>query len=413
MSAPGLLCHSLQQQISRWADATDVLSLLKKFDISYLPLRFVAVMVLAHISYAGTRLTLMLYALRQGASQLEVGVIISLLMLVPALTSLKIGRWTDRVGFMPPALAGMALMVMGDMWAGSEPRLLYLSMASVLMGSGQILVQVAMMHVIGHSAAPGRTAQAFSVLGLGYSVSGLAGPVLAGLLIDGVGHGPTFLVMCMPTVLAFVLLRVFARGIVFPAQVHVPLSADKVKHSTSVWMHAPLRSVLIIAALLTLAWDFFIFVIPLHASKMGFSASEIGTIAGSFSMGMFTIRLGLGAIARRFSEKRIVITVLLLTSAGFMVFPFASVFREFLVLSFMLGLVIGSGMPMTMSLVHSAAPVGRTGEASGARTMIVSSSQTILPLVFGVVGSTLGIVPAFWSVALLIVGTLLVQWRRP
>ena len=108
---PGLLCHGLQQQISRWADATDVLSLLKKFDISYLPLRFVAVMVLAHISYAGTRLTLMLYALRQGASQLEVGVIISLLMLVPALTSLKIGRWTDRAGFMPPALAGMALMV--------------------------------------------------------------------------------------------------------------------------------------------------------------------------------------------------------------------------------------------------------------------------------------------------------------
>lgn len=370
-------------------------------------------MMLAHISYTGTRLALTLYALHRGASQLEVGIIISLLTLAPALTSLKIGRWTDRVGFMPPALVGLALMLIGDMWASSQPRLSLLPVTSVLVGFGQMLVQVAMLHVIGHSAAPGRTAQTFSTMGLGFSVSGLLGPVLAGLLIDGLGYGPTFLFLCFPAALALVLLHVYARGIEIHTHVHSTVSTDKSSHATSVWRHAPLRSVLIIAALISVAWDFFIFVMPLHASQHGFSASQIGTIAGSFSLGMFAIRLGLGTISRHFSEKRIIYTVLLLTAAGFMVFPFASVFREFLMLSFMLGLVIGGGMPLTMSLVHSTAPAGRTGEASGARTTIVSTSQTILPLLFGVIGSTIGIVPAFWSVALLIVVVLMVQWRRP
>lgn len=380
--------------------------------ISLISLRFILVMVLVHSAYTGTRLALMLYALRQGASQLKVGFIVSMLMLVPALISLKIGRWTDSVGFMPPAMVGMALLAVGEMWAGSGPRLLLLPMASVFAGLGQTLVQVAMLHVIGHSAAPGKTAQSFAAMGLGFAVSGLMGPVVAGLLIDHAGFGTTFLALCLPVALAMVLLRAFTRGMALPAQASAAVSKPQGQHTTSVWRHGPLRSVLIISALITLAWDFFIFVMPLHASQTGFSASQIGTIAGSFSLGMFTIRLGLGAISRRFSEKRIVVTVLLLTSAGFMVFPFASVFREFLVLSFMLGLVIGGGMPMTMSLVHSTAPAGRTGEASGARTTIVSSSQTILPLVFGAVGSTLGVVPAFWSVALLIVAMLWVQGRR-
>jgi hypothetical protein len=53
---------------------------------------------------------------------------------------------------------------------------------------------------------------------------------------------------------------------------------------------------------------------------------------------------------------------------------------------------------MVMSLLHTHAPPGRIGEAVGVRMSLVQSMAVVVPLVFGAVGSTIGIGPVFWSV---------------
>jgi MFS family permease len=60
-----------------------------------------------------------------------------------------------------------------------------------------------------------------------------------------------------------------------------------------------------------------------------------------------------------------------------------------LALAFVLGLGLGMAQPMVMSLLYSAAPAGRVGEAVGMRTSLVNLSQTAMPLVFGALGSAL------------------------
>ena len=67
-------------------------------------------------------------------------------------------------------------------------------------------------------------------------------------------------------------------------------------------------------------------------------------------------------------------------------------------LSFTLGLALGSGQPMVMSLLHSAAPAGRMGEAVGVRMSIINASTFAVPLLFGAIGSSVGIGPVFWLV---------------
>ena len=55
----------------------------------------------------------------------------------------------------------------------------------------------------------------------------------------------------------------------------------------------------------------------------------------------------------------------------------------------------------------------RAGEAVGLRTVVLNSSHTVLPLVFGGVGAALGMFPVFWSMSVaLMAGGLFANHRR-
>ena len=67
-------------------------------------------------------------------------------------------------------------------------------------------------------------------------------------------------------------------------------------------------------------------------------------------------------------------------------------------LSFVLGLGLGSGQPVVLSLLHEHAPRGRVGEVVGVRMSLIQSMAVAVPLIFGALGTSLGLVPVFWAV---------------
>jgi MFS family permease len=82
-------------------------------------------------------------------------------------------------------------------------------------------------------------------------------------------------------------------------------------------------------------------------------------------------------------------------------------------LAFVLGLGLGMSQPIVMSLLFSAAPPGRAGEAIGLRTTALNFVQTTIPLVFGALGTALGLAPIFWAMALVLAGgTAFARLRR-
>ena len=91
-------------------------------------------------------------------------------------------------------------------------------------------------------------------------------------------------------------------------------------------------------------------------------------------------------------------TALFVAGAAYSLFPFVERVQPLMALSFMLGLALGSAQPMVMSLLHGIAPAGRMGEAVGVRMTIINASTFAVPVLFGAVGSTLGLAPVFWSV---------------
>ena len=159
-----------------------------------------------------------------------------------------------------------------------------------------------------------------------------------------------------------------------------------------------LRRVFIINGLLSMAWDLHSFFIPIYGANIGLSASRIGVILASFAVATFVVRLFMPKIVQRFSEFEVLTGALFVAGAAFALFPFVEQVAVLMTLSFTLGLALGSGQPMVMSLLYSIAPAGRMGEAAGVRMTIVNASTFAMPLLFGAVGSTLGLAPVFWTV---------------
>ena len=82
----------------------------------------------------------------------------------------------------------------------------------------------------------------------------------------------------------------------------------------------------------------------------------------------------------------------------YVVFPLSHSAPTLMALSFSLGLGLGLTQPMIMSLLHSHAPPGRMGEAAGVRMSLVQTMSVAVPLAFGALGATIGLMPVFWSV---------------
>ena len=353
-------------------------------------------MVLTHLTYTGCRVTLQLYAFKLSASAFTVGLLMSLLALVPMFLSVHIGRWTDRVGPVRPAIIAIVAVLIGALIPAVFQSVASLYAASVIIGSGFMVAHIAVNNAVGHTSLPENRTQAFSHLALGFSTSSMLGPVVAGFSIDGVGHVWTFAILAAFTVGAFFAWLVVRRRLPAAAERPRPPADARVMDLLRI---APLRAVFIVSGMMSMAWDLFNFMVPLHGSRIGLSASTIGLIMGCFGIATFVVRAGMPWIARRFSEWQTLTGALVVTAGVYFLFP---LFREvplLMGLAFVLGLGLGSAQPMVMTLLHAASPPGRAGEAVGVRTTVLNASSTVVPLMIGTLGAAIGVVPAFWLVA--------------
>ncbi len=377
--------------------------------------RIIAIVVLTHMAFVAARMTGSLYALANKASTFTVGAILSLFALVPMLIAVRAGRWLDAVGPWRPTLTGVLLMLGGLLLPAAFPYatadVAPLLVAAALIGTGSTLTQLAVQQVVGERADPNHRAAAFSWLALGASISGFVGPVLSGLVIDAFGHQVTFAVLVAAMLLALAL--VWANRALLPAR-EGKVTGPEPLHPFELLKHTELRRALIVTGLISMSWDLQTFVVPVHGTSVGLSASQIGFVLGCFAVATFSIRLAMPWLSRRFSEWQVLTYTLINTSVVFVVFPLFSSLAPLMVVAFALGLGLGAAQPNVMSLLHSRSPGGRVGEALGLRTTIMNSSHVVLPLVFGAFGSVLGAAAMLWAMAALVGagGSAVLRWRR-
>lgn len=366
--------------------------------------------ILNHTVLTGSRVTVTLYALSQGASPLIVGALMALYAFLPMWLAVAAGRLSDRVGVRRPMLLGSCGMALGAALPFALSGIAPLYVATSLLGASFMLFQVAAQNATGAFGPPSERAQNFSLLALGYSISGFCGPLIAGLVIDHASFTATFATLAL---LPLLPVAVLGRGLPTLPGPHRGHALGPSGGIAELFRNRHLRRVFVVNGLLSMAWDLHTFFIPIYGARIGLSASGIGVILASFAAATFAVRLLMPRIARRFSEFEVLTAALFVAGMAYALFPLVERVGSLMAVSFTLGLALGSAQPMVMSLLHSMAPAGRMGEAAGVRLTIVNASTFAVPLLFGAVGATLGLAPVFWSVgAALAGGGLLARGRH-
>ena len=362
----------------------------------------ITLLTLTHMTFTGSRVALSLYALQLGADSFTVGLLMSLLAVIPTLCAVMTGRWTDRTGIAKPALIALLLMLAATLLPGTLRSLHSLYASSMLLGSGFMLIHVAVNNAVGHLSTPETRKSDFGYLALGFSISSVFGPVIAGFSIDYAGHAETFLILAVLPLLGAGALTVVRKTAPVATVRAAPPADARVMDLLRI---APLRAVFVVSGLLSMGWDLFTFMVPLQGARIGLSASTIGIIMGSFGVATFVVRVAMPWLARNLSEWATLTSAFGITCLVYLLFPLFTAVPMLIALAFLLGLGLGACQPMVMSLIHTSAPAGRSGEAVGVRTTVMNASHAVLPLTFGALGTAFGgLTPIFWILALVMGG---------
>jgi predicted MFS family arabinose efflux permease len=349
-------------------------------------------------SFIGVRVLMSLFALHLGASQAAVGVLIAFFAVFPLFMSVYAGRVIDRVGTFWPVLGGMAGFGLGVLIPWIFPVLPALYISALVSGLSLVFFGVATQQLvssIGGASARNRNVSYYSI---GLAASGFAGPLGVGYMIDHQGHRMAYLA------LGIVMLLVTATW--FAYRRHVPPARAKdasgaARSIVQILRNRNLRLTIIVSGIVVAGVDLYTFYMPIYGHEIKLSATMIGAVMGAQAIAALLMRLIMPWLLRRWSEENVMAGALLVAGLAYFLFPFFQGVTVLFMISFLLGLGLGCGQPLSLLMVYSRAPAGRSGEVLGVRFTVVNLMHLVIPITFGTLSALIGLMPVFVATAAL------------
>lgn len=353
-------------------------------------------------SFRASKVLVSLFAIELGANPLAIGVLVALYSLLPMLLALYAGRLSDRMGVRTPMIVGSVGLSLGLMLPYFAPSLAALYLSAALLGGCYVFYNVSMQNLVGLlSAAEDRT-KTFSSYGLVLAMGGFLGPLAAGFGIDALGHRLAYLVLAAVPLAALLILSTRARRVPAP---RAAAQRSGEKGALELWRQPELRRVFIASAMVVSGVDLFQFYLPIYGHSIGLSASVIGVVLSMFAAAAFVVRSAIPFLTRHAGEESLLRWALYVGAVAYLLMPFLESAWLLGAMSFILGLGLGVGQPLSMTLIYGRSPAGRSGEALGIRMGINNFSHVTVPLAFGVLGTAFGVTPVFIASSVLLAGS--------
>jgi predicted MFS family arabinose efflux permease len=352
-------------------------------------------------SFRASKVLVTLFGIELGASQLTIGVIVAMYSLLPALLAVYAGRLSDRLGVRWPMLAGSLGVAAGLLLPWLAPGLPALYASAALIGASHMFYNVSAQNLIGSLGGAEERTRNFSNYALAMAIGSFIGPLFAGFSIDFVGHATAYLyIAALPLVPALIMAsaRNVGRG------PRLKTEDEQAVLSTSLLAIPLLRRTLIASAVAVTAQDLFQFYMPIYGHAVGLSASAIGVILAMSGIAAFVVRIGLPVLVKRWGPDTVFNGSLFISAVTFLLFPLFASAPALAAIALVLGLGMGCAQPVTLMLIFSRAPEGRSGEALGLRVTINQITHIAVPIVFGTIGSVFGVAPVFLANALILAG---------
>ena len=356
----------------------------------------------------GSRVLVVLYALRLGADPFTIGALAATFAIFPALLSWPAGRIADRFGPRWPLTLGAAGSACGMLVPSFMPTMPAVFIAAALTGLSSTFYSVALQNLVGVLSTPATRARIFSNYAMSISVANAAGPLLAGFSLDHAGHVLAFLYVGLCLCVPVVLLSLWGGILPRPVPTTAPaMSVRSTLTNPGVW------PVLAASSLAQSGLDVFQFYIPVHGAAQGLSASAIGVVIAMCAVGGFAARLILPRLIAWLNEEKVLAYALVLGALSFIAVPFLTTAFLLSWMAFCLGFGLNVSQPISMIIMYARSPEGRSGEALGVRFAVDNVTKLCAPVLFGLIATALGVAALFWiNAAMLGAGGLLVRPAR-
>lgn len=351
--------------------------------------------IIIHGCFGGSRVTLALLAIELGANALTIGFMVALYSVPPLFLGIYAGRVVDRYGMRPPMLFGAALCGCGLLLPYLWQQIAALYFSAAIIGTAFAFFNVAVQNIAGAWGPRAERSRNFSTLSLGYSISGLLGPLTAGFVIEYFGHAAAYLCFSVTTLIPVAVLC-FSRKLKLVGK---PESTPSKRGIFDLLRLPELRKVIIMSAMIVTGWDLYMFYLPIYAHSVGLSASTIGIVLGVYAAATFIVRFSLPYLTHHFPARHVLAVSMFCGAATFVLFPFVHTAWLLGALSFVIGLALGCGQPVTLLMSYNRSPAGRTGEATGVRIALNHFAHSAVPIIAGGLGSAFGIAPVFIMIA--------------
>lgn len=365
-------------------------------------LRLILAQISVHACMTGMRMATPLLALREGYSPAAVGFLLALFALTQVFLSLPAGRYADRHGLKRPLAISVTVASIGAGAAVMFPIYPVLCFAALCSGGASGSALIALQRHVGREAKDQvMLRKMFSWLAIGPAASNFLGPFLAGLLIDyaggeaasDVGFRAAFLLLALLPLSAWLWVRTLQETKPEPKP-----AGSKKSTAWDMLQSQGFRRLLLMNWALSSCWDVHTFVVPILGHERGLSASAIGSILGAFAIAAAAVRLLIPFVSERITEWKVVMTAMIGACMLFCIYPLMPSALAMMACSVCLGFVLGAVQPMVMSMIHMVTPAHRQGEALGLRMMAINGSSVVMPMLFGSIGTVVGVGALFWAV---------------
>lgn len=356
-------------------------------------------MLFGFTSITAARVALSLYALDLGGTPAVVGGVVAMLYVCPMFISWPIGRYSDRVG-------SRRLMLLGAVSAACAMTIPFfvhaigaLYVTAAMLGISFAIYNVLLQNSVGLLSAPAERAKNFSNASLVGATTNFIGPLMAGVAIDHTGHANACLLLVILSVgIAVVVLK---WGRLLPRAGRKPAASGSMRGAMA---DPRMLRILGTSSLVQLGQDLFQFYIPVYGHRIGMSSSAIGGVVATYAAASFVVRFLMPTLVARLGDERVLGYSFCLAALGFFLVPLFENVVALGVLSFLFGLGMGCGQPITTMLIFSRSAEGRSGETLGLRQSVNNLLRVTGPTLFGLVATAFGLPPVFYLSGLMMGG---------
>lgn len=373
------------------------------------------------------------------ADATTVGLVSAAYSLLPLLAAMSLGSIAQRLPSLKPLLlGGTAATGLGAAVVAFAPHITGVTLGNTVMGMGQLVFIIAGQSAVARYSVGAELDKGFGWFTAGFAGGQLIGPLVGGLLLDGVSTaGPGSLpridltlwigtAACLPAIILLIWLRrpAHRRGDTGTIATTAQPSTSTARSSSdgedttkprisSILTRPGIASAMLASLCLVATVDILTAFLPLIGAEAGVSPAWIGVLLAIRAAATITSRFMLPALRRRTGRSALVVAALLGSALALAPVPALISSAPLSVIMMLLaGFFLGLGQPLTMSQVVESVPRSWQSSALALRLSGNRLGQVAVPLAAGAAAAPLGAGGAVWLSCLLLAGSGIEQLIR-